>query len=206
MSESNKQWYEENPELMEVEKAAMEKLAKDDYKNLLFLKDGRACWEIEFNSKLSGRRYNLALVYPSCHPSKIEIPGIRVYPIVPSYESMVEEVKVSTGRQEDYLPYFIRETNGVHALAICKPDWCHCRNILASKEGAISAAAVLMETKNFVEFYEMGVASHGAGFYRFTSIGPELQKQACIKFFGTPAAAYYEVYKKGGSENFKKRE
>ena len=175
MEEKAKQWYEENPELMEVEKAAMEKLAKDDYKNLLFLKDGRAYWEIGFNSKLSGRRYNVALVYPSCHPTKIEIPGIRVYPIKPSYESMVEEMKASTGRQDDYLPYSIRETNGSHALAICKPDWCHCRNILASKEGVISAAAVLMETKRFVEFFEMGVANHGAGFYRFTSVDSESQ-------------------------------
>ena len=37
MEEKAKQWYEENPELMEVEKEAMEKLAKDDNKNLLFL-------------------------------------------------------------------------------------------------------------------------------------------------------------------------
>lgn len=43
-------------------------------------------------------------------------------------------------------------------------------------------------------FYEMGVANHGAGFYGFTSINPESQKQACIEFFGTPAAAYYETY------------
>lgn len=54
MEEKVKQWYEENPELMEAEKAAMEMLAKDDYKKLLFLKDGRACWYIGFNSKLSG--------------------------------------------------------------------------------------------------------------------------------------------------------
>ena len=146
---------------------------KDEYKNLLFLKDGRACWEIEFNSKLSGRRCNVALVYPSCHPSKIEIPGVRVYLIRPSYEAMVEEMKVSTGGQADYLLGFIRETNGIYALAICKPEWCHCQNILASKEGIISAAAVLMETKRFVEFYEMGVANHGAGFYRFTTIDQE---------------------------------
>lgn len=205
MEEKAKQWYEEKTELMEVEKAAMEMLAKDDYKNLLFLKDGRAYWEIGFNSKLSGRRYNVALVYPSCHPSKIEIPGIRVYPIRPSYESMVEEMKASTGRQDDYHLGFIRETNSIYALAICKPDWCHCRNILASKKEAISAAAVLMETKRFVEFYEMGIANHGVGFYRLMSIFPESQKQACIELFGTPATAYYEAYKAGGSENQKRK-
>lgn len=47
MEEKAKQWYEENPELMEVEKAAMEKLAKDDYKKLLFLKDGSGSLLIE---------------------------------------------------------------------------------------------------------------------------------------------------------------
>lgn len=188
---NKKKWYEENPELLEAERAAMEMLAKDDYKNFLFLKDGRAYWEVGFNSKLSGRRYNVALVYPSCHPSKIEIPGIRVYQIRPSYESMVEEMKASTGRQDDYLPGFIREPNGIYALAICKPDWCHCRNILASKEGAISVAAVLMETKRFVEFYEMGVANHGVGFYRFTTIDPKVQEKACFEYFGTPAIKYF---------------
>lgn len=201
MEEKVKQWYEENPELMEAEKAAMEMLAKDDYKKLLFLKDGRACWYIGFNSKLSGRRYYMVFVYPPCHPSSIEIPGIRVYPINPSYESIVKEMNASTGRQDDFLPYSIRETNGINALVICNPGWCHCQNILASKEGAISAASVLMETKRFVEFYEMGIANHGTGFYRFTSIDSEAQKQACINSFGSPAAAYYEVYKEGGSEN-----
>lgn len=204
MEEKAKQWYEENPELMEAEKAAMEMLAKDDYKKLLFLKDGRVCWYIGFNSKLSGRRYYVALVYPSCHPGGIEIPSIRVYPINPSYESMVEEMNASTGRQDHSIPYSIREINGDHALVIVNPDWCHCRNILASKEGVISAAAVLMETKRFVEFYEMGLANHGAGFYRFKSIDPESQKQACIKFFGTPATSYYEANKEDGSENQKR--
>lgn len=195
MEEKTKQWYERNPELLEAEKAAIEMQTKDDYKRLLFLKDGKACWEIRFNSKLSGRRYSVALVYPSCHPSKIEIPGIRVYSIKPSYESMVWEMNASTGRQDDCLPYSIRETNGIHALAICRPDWCHFQNILALKEGIISAASVLMETKRFVEFYEMGIANHGEGFYRFTSIDPEPQKPACIELFGTSATAYYETDK-----------
>lgn len=158
-----------------------------------------ACWHIGFNSKLSGRKYNLALVYPSCHPVGVEIPGIKVYPITPSYESMVEEMNASTGRQDHSIPYSIREMNGNHALAICKPDWCHCQNTLVQR-GIISAAAVLMETKCFVEFYEIGVANHGTGFYRFTSIDPESQKLACIEFFGSPAAAYYEIYKECDSE------
>lgn len=191
MEEKTKQWYEENPELMEVEKVAMETLAKDDYKKLLFLKDGRACWYIGFNSRLSGRRYYVLLVYPSCHPRGIEIPGIRVYPINPSYNSMVEEMNASTGRQDHSISYSIRETKGIYALAICKPDWCHCRNVLASKEGVISAVAVLMETKRFVEFYEMGVANHGIGFHRFTTINPEVQEKTCIEYFGASAVEYY---------------
>lgn len=43
MVERKKQWYEENLELMEAENPAMEMFAKEDYKKLLFLKDGRAC-------------------------------------------------------------------------------------------------------------------------------------------------------------------
>ncbi len=54
-----------------------------------------------------------------------------------------------------------------------------------------SAANVLLATKEWIEFYEKGVANHGAGFYRFSTIDPEIQKKACIEYFGESAVRYY---------------
>ncbi len=36
MAEIKKQWYEENPEMLEMKKAAMEKMAKDNQKEFGF--------------------------------------------------------------------------------------------------------------------------------------------------------------------------
>ena len=43
----------------------------------------------------------------------------------------------------------------------------------------------------FVEVYEMGVANHGVGFYRFTTIDPKVQEKACFEYFGAPAVKYF---------------
>lgn len=171
MAEIKKHWYEENPELLEAEKAAMETIAKNDDKEFGFLKDGRAFWHIGFRSRLSGRYYNVALMYPTDHPSKMEIPGIRVYPVKPSYEMMVEEMNKASGRTDGCIPYSIRECNGKYSLSVGSADWVRGNNTLESKQGIISAAAVLLETKRWILLYEKSVANHGKGFYDHFSIG-----------------------------------
>ena len=171
MSKIKKQWYEENPELLEAEKAAMETIAKDDDKEFGFLKDGRAYWHIGFKSGLSGCYYNVALMYPTDHPSEKEIPGIRVYPIEPSFEMLVEEMNKASGRNDGYMPYSIRDCNGNYYLSVGSADWFKRSNTLDSKQGIISAATVLLETKRWIIFYEKSVANHGKGFYDLFSIG-----------------------------------
>ena len=165
MAENKKQWYEENPELLAVEKAAMEIIAKDDDKEFGFLKDERAYWEIGFTSGLSGRKFNVLLVYPTDHPCRIDIPGIRVYPIEPSFKIMIEENNKASGRNDRYIPHSMRDCNGHYYLSVYIPEWCHRTNTLDSSQGIVSAAAVLHETKRFMEFYEKGIAIHGFGFY-----------------------------------------
>lgn len=123
MEGMKKQWYEENHELFETEKAAMEMLAKDDDKELKYLDDGRAYWIVGFNSRLSGDKFTVALVYPMNHPYGTEIPDIRVYPLKPSYEEMLEKMNDASGRKDHSLPYSMRESSGLYALAICNPKW-----------------------------------------------------------------------------------
>lgn len=194
MVERKKQWYEENPELMEAEKTAMEMFAKEDYKKLLFLKDGRACWHIGFNSKLSGRKYYVALVYPENHPAhKCGYTDIKAYLIEPTYEILLDEMNLVSGDDYDCMSYSVHDEDGDWHLSLSETETAykimHDRN-----EGTfiVSAANVLLATKDWIEFYEKGVANRGVGFYRFTTIDPEVQKKACIECFGAPAIKYYK--------------
>ncbi len=178
MVERKKQWYEENPELMEAEKTAIEMFAKEDYKKRLFLKDGRACWHIGFNSKLSGRKYNVALVSPVDHPTKRCVyTDIKAYLIEPTYEILLDEMNLVSGDDYDCMSYSVHDEDGDWHLSLCETETAykimHDRN-----EGTfiVSAANVLLATKDWIEFYEKGVANRGVGFYRFTTIDPEIQK------------------------------
>lgn len=196
MAEIMKQWYEENPDLLAAEKAALEKMAKDDYKEFGFLKDGRAYWNIGFISGLSNRKYTVILVYPMNHPSKIEIPGIRVYPVEPTYEMIVEEINKASGRSDGCIPYSMRDCNGNYSLSIVSADWLRRNNTLESKQGIISAATVLLETKRWIFLYEKSVANHGNGFYNYfsidrASVNSEKEKQACIDYYSDPAVRFY---------------
>ena len=194
MEEKVKQWYEETPELMEAEKAAMEMLAKDDYKKLLFLKDGRACWYIGFNSKLSGRKYYVVLVYPENHPAqKCVYTDIKAYLIEPTYEILLDEMNLASGDDYECMPYSIHDEYGEWHLSLGETETAY-KTMCDRNVGTIiaSAANVLLATKDWIEFYEKGVANKGVGFYRSTIIEPEVQKKACIECFGAPAIKYYK--------------
>lgn len=193
MTEIKKQWYEENPELLAVEKVAMEKLAEVDHKEFVFLKDGSACWHISFESELSGRKYNVAIVYPEEHPGVKEVyTSIKVYLIDPTYEILLEEFNAQSGKDYNCMSYSVRDGAGRWYLSLCETETAY-KAILAKRESncVISAANVLLATKDWIEFYEKGVANKGVGFDRCTIIDPEKEKQACIGYFGVPAVEYY---------------
>ena len=194
MTEIKKQWYEENPELLEAEKAAMETIAKDDDKEFGFLKDGRAFWHIGFRSRLSGRKYKIALIYSPENPnSKLGIQGLWVYPTDPTYKMLLDEMNMSCGTDYESMSYSLRDVKCEWHLSLCESEtayklgWSDCRRQYI----IIFAANVLLAAKEWIEFYEKGVANHGVGFERFTKIDQEEQKQACIDYFGEPAAKYY---------------
>lgn len=185
MAEIKKQWYEENPELLEAEKAAMETIAKDDDKQFGFLKDGRAFWHIGFRSRLSGRKYKITLIYSPEHPSsKLGNQGLWVYPTEPTYKVLLDEMNMSCGTDYECMSYSLRDGENEWHLSLGETE-------IAFKSGwsdsnrqciIISAANVLLAAKEWIEFYEKGVANHGVGFERFTKIDQEIQKQACIDY------------------------
>ena len=201
MVETKKQWYEEAPKLLEAENAAMEYIAKDDNKKFGFLKDGRAYWNVGFRSRLSSRKYSVALIYPQDHPCHrfVGFQGLWVYPIEPTYKALLDEMNASSGEDDECMSYSVRDGEGKWNLSLCETEIAYKSGWMDSRRsGIVSAANVLLATKEWIEFYEKGIANHGVGFYRFTTINPTKERQACIDYFGAPAVEYYR--KKSNNE------
>ncbi len=120
MEDKKKQWYEDKPELLAAEKAAMKMMAQGDSKKLGFLEDGLAFWKIEFNSKLSGRKYIVALVYPEDYPaSRYIYTDIMAYLFEPTYEMLLDELNMMSGNNDKCMPYSVHDCNG---------EWYLCLN------------------------------------------------------------------------------
>lgn len=88
------QWYDSNPTLLAMEKIAMERNFPQF--RLEKLDDGRLCWvgAIEpgiYESKFGVKRqYHLMAVYDNNHPHQQMGSSVRVYPLMPDVDELVE--------------------------------------------------------------------------------------------------------------------
>ncbi len=87
-----KQWYEINPELLEIEKIAMSK-AFPHFK-LEKLDDGHLCWvgDITLHFYLSDiedkKEFTVMVIYQNNHPQHCMGSTVRVYPLLPDYDDL----------------------------------------------------------------------------------------------------------------------
>ncbi len=88
------QWYEKDPELLEMEKAAMHRCF-EGFK-LEKLDDGRLYWigeltpgiyETKFGERLT---YTVMAVYNNNHPEQIMGSSVRIYPILPDVDDLID--------------------------------------------------------------------------------------------------------------------
>lgn len=88
------QWYEANPALLTMEKAAMQHTFPQF--TLDKLDDGRLCWvgilepgiyESKFGEK---RQYHVMAVYDNNHPNQQMGSSVRVYPLMPDVDELIE--------------------------------------------------------------------------------------------------------------------
>lgn len=88
------QWYDANPTLLTMEKIAME--CNFPQFTLDKLDDGRLCWlgvlepgiyESKFGEK---RQYHIMAVYDNNHPNQRMGSSVKVYPIMPDVDEMIE--------------------------------------------------------------------------------------------------------------------
>lgn len=91
---ASEQWYEKNPNLLEMEKVIMQ--ANFPQFKLEALDDGRLCWvgmlepgiyESKFGQK---RQYYVMAVYDNNHPNQKMGSSVKVYPMMPDVDELIE--------------------------------------------------------------------------------------------------------------------
>ena len=91
-----KQWYEENPKLLEEEKEAMTKFFPNF--KLEKLDDGRLFWYSElcpgiYETKFGVKKnYTVMATYNNNHPKQVMGPSVRIYPILPDVDELFQEI------------------------------------------------------------------------------------------------------------------
>ena len=116
------QWYENDPELLEMERVAMSR-AFNDFE-LDILDDGRLYWlgtvtpgiyETKFGVS---RSYTLMAVYQQNHPHQQMGSSVYVYPLLPDVDELCEELKRETGQ---YPSHILRDANDNRYLCTAEP-------------------------------------------------------------------------------------
>lgn len=142
------QWYEEDPELLEMEKAAMAQ-AFDGFE-LGKLDDGRLFWvgdvtpgiyETKFGTNNS-QTYTLMAVYQNNHPHQQMGSSVFVYPMMPNIEDLIKKC----GFQPSHL---LRDPNGKIYLCTAEAD-----NVKAGQT-ITTAASVLAWAIKWLAAYEL---------------------------------------------------
>ena len=85
-----KQWYEIDPELLEMEKIAMSRAFPNF--NLDKFDDGRLYWVGQIESLINKRKYEVMCIYRNNFPHKVMGPSILVCPILPDVDDIRNEV------------------------------------------------------------------------------------------------------------------
>ena len=140
------QWYERDPELLEMEKIAMAR-AFPHFK-LDKLDDGRLYWigeltpgiyETKFNERLT---YTVMAVYNNNHPQQVMGSSVRVYPVLPDVDDLINKC--------GFRPYhLLRDSN--ENLYLCTNE---AGNVQVGNTST-SAASVLAWAVRWLMSYEL---------------------------------------------------
>lgn len=140
------QWYERDPELLEAEKAAMNRAFPNF--TLDKLDDGRLYWIGTvcpgiYESKYGRRKeYALMAVYQNNHPEQVMGSSVRVYPIEPDVDELIQEC--------GFRPYhLLTDSNGDKYLCTAQAE------DVKTGRTSTSAASVLAWAVKWLMAYEL---------------------------------------------------
>lgn len=140
------QWYENNPTLLEAEKAAM----KIRFPNFILgkLDDGRLYWEGELVPGFYARKfkqkksYYVLAVYQSNHPNQQIEPSVFVYIVYPEVHDLERDLGGS-------IPFIMKDSYGEFYFRTWEP------NVVQTGHCVTTAASVLCRTTALLCAYEL---------------------------------------------------
>ena len=135
------QWYERDPELLEMEKMAMARAFKDF--ELGKLDDGRLYWTGTvtpgiYETKFGQRRsYTLMAVYQQNHPEQRMGSSVFIYPLLPDTEELMEELYQKKGA---YPSHILRDSSGNRYLCTSEASDVKVGNTVTTAASVIAWA------------------------------------------------------------------
>jgi len=143
MADESKQWYSLYPDLLTIEKIAMQKLFPQF--TLDKLDDGRMCWLGSIKIDSREIEYQLLVVYAHNHPFCCkEYSSIKVYPMLPDSDEIVNSAKET--------PSFLKDECGNRYLEFEFEDYDSSQiSRISNKRTQITAAAVLLKSVDWLK-------------------------------------------------------
>ena len=140
------QWYEQNPMLLEAEKAAMAKCFP--HFTLDKLDDGRLYWigsltpgiyETKFHQRMT---YTVMAVYNNNHPQQVMGSSVRIYPVLPDVDDLIEKA--------GFRPYHLLRDSD-NNLYLCTNE----ADNVSTGDTVTTAASVLAWAVKWLSCYEL---------------------------------------------------
>ncbi|MCL5611596.1 MAG: hypothetical protein M1485_03445 [Chloroflexi bacterium] len=139
-------WYEQDPELLESEKQAMQQFFPE-FKLEKLEDDGRLCWvgQVAPKNVRKNAVWSLQVIYDNNHPHKSSYGGsMRVYSIEPDLDKMHSEIGP--------IPHLLRDSRGHVYICTARPE------DVQVGETQTSAASALAWAAKWITVFELWLA------------------------------------------------
>ena len=156
---SARQWYQDNPKLLMLEREAMRKFQGDRAKFGIRKKDGKAYWDIKCRPIIPGKKlsecrtYTIRMLYDSDHPKKRYGTSVRAYLKKPTIEQLQDIVNKSRNVSPKRIPHLIKDEE--NNLFLCSADTANVSDDYNS--GVTSAATSLRYALRWIIIFELGL-------------------------------------------------
>lgn len=155
-------WYEENPELLQNEIAAMKNFFPQ-FQLDKFEEDGRLYWHGTVEPHvLGGTKWYLQLIYDNSHPHNNNYGGsVKVYSIDPDLDEVAEEFYATNGK---VIPHLLTDNAGHKYMCTSEKD-----NFLTGSDKKTSAATCLVWALKWIACFEILMSEEGNNWDKFYS-------------------------------------
>lgn len=183
MAEKKQQWYEENPEILDVEKSEMQDFLGEKAE-LIFLHDGTAAWRIHFCPEIFDgnkwhkarceKEYEIVIVYEDDYPntpkmrSNVIVYGAKAFFLKPTMYDL-SQIADERYPRNCRLPHLLRCNNGLYPVDV-GPYVAPPYVVNRERASAVEMAKIAF---NWISVFETGMINPHV-WELFTRLGPEI--------------------------------